>query len=343
MTDSLTEGIEVKVLSDDGNDIDGDDFEPRDEEDEGDLVGENDSISNMSLLKPPRKRSRSRRRKAKDSAHVHSLAGITGVYKSTPASPKRGFLVDNKLGVDSDDGPMGDIPVGTNDVGDPSTSKHQTVGVDEREKKKRVRTKRSNKTLTRIRSYPNLKVEVEIQDSRAKEVGAQSNTNELESSKALSASSDTSQRGRMLSLARHLQEQFPEQHQELKRVVTRLERVDSNPLEGKGAMGNSEGSGSGGGSSLVKSSPIAIPGKKLRRPKKLGHSRAASEGMVPGLSEMIVESPLNHRPITDVEEEGEEGEEAVMIDPRGRPPRKKDPLMHVFIDQYEHLTLNLNA
>ena len=44
---------------------------------------------------------------------------------------------------------------------------------------------------------------------------------------------------------------------------------------------------------------------------------------------------MTQHPITDVDEEDEE------VDPRGRPFKNRDPLVHVFVDQYVALIPNL--
>ena len=98
--------------------------------------------------------------------------------------------------------------------------------------------------------------------------------------------------GRLLSLAKKLQQIFPEQYEELAQVI---ERVEKGKLGSRKTVECEQ--------SLFRSRPIA---------------RAVSGGST-----------------IDQEEEEE-------IDPRGPAPEQKDPLIHIFVDQYVHDSYTLS-
>ena len=354
------------------NDADGDEdeddegLEPQEEEDEN-VVGTNDSLAGLSLLQPPRKkRDRSRRRKGRDTTHVHTLAGITGAYKSTPATPgqAKGVISDEMEEVG------GIIKASTdennsNELDVFESKPNETPGS---EKRKRTRTKRV-KALVHSTSVPQLKVDTaEMGEKPAEEkagnddVSAKTvkqkkgkskvrpvedeedildmNKNQLRQLITESARvgsrlllsggqppepqaqlAPETKRGRLLTLARKLKQLFPEQHDELGRVIARIEGTET--------TANSWPTGD-----VKRSKAVSIPAGKKKRPKKGAHVRTGSEGTsVEAFDFDDEDDAQTSRPamnaFPDIEEEEDEE-----VDPRGRPPKKGDVLVHVFIDQY---------
>jgi len=107
--------------------------------------------------------------------------------------------------------------------------------------------------------------------------------------------------GRLLSLAKKLQKLFPEQYEELAQVIERVEKEKVRPSRQQTIVES--------GQSTIKSPPISVPGNDN---KLKGRIRAASGGS----------TTSNLR-----------GEQEREIDPTGRAPDQKDPLIHVFVDQ----------
>jgi len=351
------------------NDADGDEdeedegLEPQEEEDEN-AAGTNDSLAGLSLLQPPRrKRDRSRRRKGRDTTYIHSLAGIADAYKSTPATPghTKGVISDEMEEVG------GIVKASTdennsNEVDVFGSKPNEAPGS---EKKKRTRTKRV-KALVHSTSVPQLKVDTEMGEKPAEEADNDNvsvktvkpkkgkskvrppaedeedildmDRNQLRQlitesarvgSKLVLAGgqlpepraplgADT-KRGRLLTLARKLKQLFPEQHEELGRVIARIEGTETTT--------NSWMTGD-----VKRTKPVSIPAGKKKKQKKGGHVRTGSEGtsleaLDPDDEDDVQASRPAMNAFPDIEEEDEE------IDPRGRPPKKGDVLVHIFIDQ----------
>ncbi|KJA22567.1 hypothetical protein HYPSUDRAFT_202129 [Hypholoma sublateritium FD-334 SS-4] len=319
--------------------------EPREDDDE---QGEdNDSLSNLSLLKPPRKRDRSRRRKGRDTAHIHTMAGITGTYQSTPGTPG-GLNESDEVQIASHGHEQG--------VGDIIEENDASIDVNRTpEKRKRTRTKR----IKAAQSIPDLALDNEmgamgtsstpqfedVAPAKPKKSKGSSDLvesfqrqyqNYLISSGAnlvlMSTRPETSQpppdskRGRIITLARQLRDLFPEQREDLGRVISRLEKqgVQGNTAK-KIKTGDDNDEVKAG---LTVSRPVSIPVSKGKTTK--GHTRAASEGGITGGQGFdFDEDQEEHRDGAGLRNLLEDEEE---IDPRGRPPKKGDALVHVFID-----------
>jgi hypothetical protein len=138
-------------------------------------------------------------------------------------------------------------------------------------------------------------------------------------------------RGRLLTLARKLKQLFPEQHEELGRVIARIEGTET--TANSWLIGD-----------VKRFKAVSIPAGKKKKPKKGGHVRTGSEGTSVeafDLDDHDEDDAQASRPamnaFPDIEEEEDEE-----IDPRGRPPKKGDVLVHVFIDQYVSLIFILS-
>ena len=358
------------------HDADGDeDFEdegvePQEEEDEN-VVGTNDSLAGLSLLQPPRrKRDRSRRRKG-----PNTLAGITDSLKSTPATP------GHAKGVISDEmEEVGGIVKASTDESNShevdvfESKPNETPGS---EKRKRTRTKRV-KSLVHSTSVPQLKVDTietgekppeekaAVNDdvsvktvkskkgkSKVRPVGDEEDILDMDRNQMRQLITESARvgsrlllaggqppepqaplapetkRGRLLTLARKLKQLFPEQHDELGRVIARIEGTET-------AAANSWLTGD-----VKRSKAVSIPAGKKKKPKKGGHVRTGSEGTSLEGFDLDDEDDVQGgrramNAFPDIEEEEDEE-----IDPRGRPPKKGDVLVHVFIDQYVSLIFTL--
>jgi len=278
--------------------------------------GENDSISNMSLLQPPRRLRKSKPAEA-------SLSLITkDITTSTGQIPSQYSINSN-----ADEIKTRNLIVNTGDE-DVFTSKHEGVAGGEKEKEKKKKSK-STKPIIHSRSYPTLSVAAEFADTGSLESKEPTTDDKIKSDESSQIpgsfglqiqgeiASPKSKQSRLLALAQNLHQLFPEQREEVARVIKRVE-THQKAILSPDTAGNNE-------RSLGKSVPIPIPAKGNKTKK--GHARTASEGAITTGSDSL-EAPHVPRPMTDVEEEGED------IDPRGRPPKKKDPLIHVFVDQY---------
>lgn len=267
--------------------------------------GENDSISNMSLLQPPRRL----RSQGKSKAGETSLGLIT---KDTP-----------NMGQFRTDG----IKTGGDDV---FGLKQEDVASGEKEKEKKRTKPKSAKPIIHSRSYPKLDVAAEPADAGqlgSKECTTDDRMNKsdgsVDRSKDLGLQNQgelatcNSKQSRLLGLGQSLQQLFPEQREELARIIKKVENHQDSPSTQKNPLKPDTA-----GSSERKSIPIPVPAKGKKAKKS--HVRAASEGAITTGSDSV-DVPHVLRPMTDVEEED--------IDPRGRPPKKKDPLIHVFVDQ----------
>jgi hypothetical protein len=341
-------GSEV-THEDDDDDNEGDNDENDDEEDDDLSIEDSSSLDNLSLLQPPQS---IRRQKGKDIAHIHNRAGIAGAYKSTPGSPKRRREFDDIL-VDPDDGgehgheSLGDLDVEDNAGGGGGGS--LDVAPDEPISKKRPSSKR-RRGLVRVRSVPQLDAEeptpcvVEetiITPGKFKSKKSKSKAAAVAAISALiPAFSDgvdlpqpRTKRARLIALAKELRQFFPEQRQELRRVTLRFEKQGMEP-SGKGKKTFLTGDAVTVGGSIqlpAKSAPIPVPG--VRKSKRGIHRRSGSESAIVDTNDDSIEGgdAAGRDGMPGVEEEEEEEEEE--LDPRGRPPKKGDVLIHIFIDQ----------
>lgn len=334
------------------NDDNGEGDEPREDEDE---QGEdNDSLSNLSLLKPPRKRDRSRRRKGRDIAHIHTMAGITGTYQSTPGTPG-GLNESDEVQI-----------VGhghEQEVGDSIEENDASIDVNRTpEKRKRTRTKR----IKAAQSIPDLALDTEmgvagvsltsqLDDVAATKPKKSKGSSDLvetfdkQYQNYLIASGSSlvlmntqpemnqpppdSKRGRIITLARQLRDLFPEQREDLGRVILRLEKQGAQGSKVKRIKpGDNNGEVDAGSTA---SRPVSIPGSKGKKTRK-GHTRGASEGGTTGGDGFDFDEDQaeeEHRDGAGVGNSIEVNEVEEEIDPRGRPPKRGDVLVHVFVDQ----------
>lgn len=172
-------------------------------------------------------------------------------------------------------------------------------GPKPREKKKKVRT-RASKTLIHSQSFPDLKVD-NTPGEGTSDTGGQGKKETKEKVRKHEVTATTPEifkqdkRSRLIGLARKLQQLFPEQQADLGKVVNRLENRTQrrNGPEETNPVANSNG----------------------KRGK--GHVR--------------IESVSTDLPEDD-EEQMEEPDGSEELDPRGRPPRKGDTLIHIFVD-----------
>ncbi|KAH9476039.1 hypothetical protein JR316_0011608 [Psilocybe cubensis] len=351
ISENIRPGIDSDGDDDDDNDDDeGDGADPLDDEDEQ----TNDSLSQISLLKPPRRnRSRSRRRKSRDTAYIHSLVatGGTGEYKSTPATPKR-LHPEGFDAAEEEEASLDVVSVHASQTED-LVSKPSTGQAGE--KKKRTRTKRV-KTLTHAKSDPSLRLDAKAGGTSAQlEDSGDAGSKKLRKGKGkahveeidildmdrnqlqrlIFASSGAgsrlllanqhrtdhsqfqvppdSKRGRLLSLAAKLGQLFPEQREDLGKVIARIERqgAEAAAKAKRAAMS-------------LDIDPYGYtynhPAKKSRKGRnpKTGTGGAGNDAF-----------DFNDIDSADPDDQEDQEEE---IDPRGRPPRKGDVLIHVFID-----------
>jgi len=341
--------VEYEEDHDNEGDDDGEDDDEDDVVSHGDLSVEGDSsLNDLSILQPPHRRrdNPSRRKKGKDIAHIHSRAGIAGggAYKSTPGSPKgqREFDDDihdhghESLGDEDveDHAGGGDGGGGGGGVMDGSTVKKQTL-------------KRRPKGLVRVRSVPQMRSGAEEPALHATEETVISGKSKSKKAKLKAATTiiapalapvfngngggvdlpDMNQpqtkRSRLIALAKKLRQSFPEQRQELRRVTIRFEKQGME-LRGRGKKAFlTAGGGSGGSAQLTaKSSP-----KSVRKFKRSIFFSAGSESATADIDDVLLGDGADGDGMPEIEED-DEG-----LDPRGRPPKKSDVPIHVFIDQ----------
>ncbi|KAF9559965.1 hypothetical protein CPC08DRAFT_497245 [Agrocybe pediades] len=373
-----SEEDEIGVNFDYVDELDAEDDSPLEEsvEDQEDQ-GENDSISNLPLLRPPRRRHVRRRRRAADTVYIHSIFGMEqGAYKSIPASPKRLELDLEDVGEESRDFSIGNVVDKPKAQDDSEIFDARPSGRVVGEKKKRTRSRRlrslshaksdpqlrqeSNSTTEAGKQVDDLEITASINARKDQKTAAQQDDDidildmdRTQFQKLISASSATgsrmlllnqqrkseapaqqtssnTKRGRIISLARKLVQLFPEQQEELGKVIARLERQYPKQKTRGDELSNA-------GGVPQQQSPSTAPGlKRKKSKKKSGHARTASEGTggegmeyeddsidsgVGGFLRNMHRQPAEHD--DDDEEE---------IDPRGRPPKKGDVLIHVFID-----------
>ena len=335
------------VTYEEDDDNEGDNDENDEEEDDvvshDDLsLDDNSSLNNLSLLQPPQT---SRRKKGKDIAHIHSRAGIAGAYKSTPGSPKRREfdIPIDPGGGEHEQESLGDVDVEDNAVGGGGVPDVGSVG----KSRKRLSSKR-RKGLVRVRSVPLLDAEdtryaaeetvITLAKSKSKKAKAKVAAASVASTSVLIPATNVNagsgsvdlpdidhpqtKLSRLIAFAKELRQFFPEQRQELRKVTLRFEKQVMEPREkGRKAFLTSDAIGVGGSiQSPPKSKPIPVPG--ARKSKQSIHRRSGSESVIVDINE----EDATRMP--EVEEEDEEE-----LDPRGRPPKKGDVLIHVFIDQ----------
>ena len=330
------------------NDDDGDDDdEDEDAESQGDLSVEDISLNNLSILQPPHGR---RRKKGKDIVHIHSRAGIAGggAYKSTPGSPKGRRDFDD-ISVDQEDGGHEDnhefLDVEDNAGGGGGGGGVPDEILDGSTVKKRTLSKR-RRGLVRVRSVPQMTLDAEgptpyapeetvtVIPAKIKAKKERSKASSSSSSSALAPggvelldSHPQTKRSRLIALAKKLRDSFPEQRQELRKVTIRLEKHGMGSRgKGKKAFLTSHGVGVGGSPQSAAKSTVL--GAKTSKPSL--HRRAVSESTSVDINDDSIESKVaaDRGDIPEVEEYDEEE-----LDPRGRPPKKSDVLIHVFIDQ----------
>lgn len=323
--------IDAEYDEDGNGNIDEDRNEDEEEADaDADGLGENDSISNMSLLQPPR-RKRSQRKPEGDMDHPVAV-DIVYQDKDMSVSPNGRLTFTGQTStIHEVYGHGHKHPTGNVDEGDDVFASKPNAafvgGEKEKEKKKRTRPKRIKTTSHLQPPEGDTKVadDDDPESSKLKESEGKGMTSDDFDRNTMGASS-SSKRGRLLSLAENLQQLFPEQRGELGRVIKQIMKEEGAAHKRKPPVGTADVDGSGEPPSLVKSLPIPVPGKGKKR--KEGHTKAASEGII--AFEPDVEDGKGKHAVDDGEAEEPEEEE---IDPRGRVPKKKDPLIHVFIDQ----------
>ncbi|KAF8154739.1 hypothetical protein B0H34DRAFT_535684 [Crassisporium funariophilum] len=355
---------------DDDNDEEG--FEPEEDEEEGQGEGDDSSLGNLSILQPPRRtRDRSRRRKGIDLTYIHSL-GAAGAYKSTPGSPRRRDFVGLADGEGGEEGEPANLSAssvkeesrGAYAEGSIDPTTVMTPG------RKRTRTKRV-RGLVRVKSVPDLKVATALENAKidaapesakgpggkqkkvkvkvgVEEAGDMLEMDRHQLQRFLSASSSSalgllsqsenqpaphSKRSRLIALAKKLRELFPEQREELGKVISRFETQGT----AAGAKGKKPLAGDANGrGALTKIVPIPVPSPKRKRLRKKGNLKVENGGISGEGGEFDEEfadgggtSQPGMNLSQEIEEEEEEDEE---LDPRGRPPRKGEVLIHIFID-----------
>ena len=330
-------------------DYEDDHVHERDNDDEDD---EDDAgyLDDLSILQPP-----PRRKKGKDVAHIHNMAGIAGggAYKSTPGSPKRRREFDD-IHVDQDGGGghgHGRESLGAEDVEDNAGCGGGVpdIAPDGSIDKKQIPTKRV-KGLTRVRSVPELGEEEptlrapegtvtvlpgksKFKNPKTKPAASSSSSSSApattlnNSSGGVDADQPRTKHSRLIALAKKLRQFFPDQRQELRRITVQLERQ---------AMGKSKkrtfltsGSGGSGGSAQLapKSMPIFVP--SVGKSRRTLHHRTGSESTVVDMDHLIEGgNAVDGDGVPEIDEDEDEE-----LDPRGRPAKKNDVLIHVFIDQ----------
>lgn len=325
------------------------DDEDEDEDDEDDAG----SLDDLSILQPP-----PRRKKGKDVAHIHNMAGIAGggAYKSTPGSPKRRREFDD-IHVDQDGG--GGHGPGRESLGDEEVEDNAggggvpDIAPDGSIDRKQIPTKRV-KGLTRVRSVPELGEEEptlrapeatvtvspgksKFKNPKTKPAASSSSSSSapattLNSSGGVDVDQPRTKRNRLIVLAKKLRQFFPDQRQELRRVTVQLERQAMG--KGKKRTFLTSGSGGSGGSAQLapKSMPISVP--SVRKSRRTLHHRTGSESTVVDMDDHhLIEggNAVDGDSIPEIDEDEDEE-----LDPRGRPAKKNDVLIHVFIDQLSY-------
>ena len=270
-------------------------------------LGENDSISNMSLLQPPRRLRKSKAEAGEASvglaAPQDDVPTVTGHISIQPRPLN--FLVPDEIN-----------PVARR-IDTNNTSDEGGFALDQKEMEKERKRKRARPT------------DVDVDVARG-QVGSSADDRTNESAgrnQPLVGPSMDGKRARLLALAQNLQQTFPEQREELDRVIEKIERghAGSGPQQQQVVVVGADAA-TGSNLSTGKSAPIPVPLAKGRRARN-GHARAASDGAIAIASGSLeaAHGQASHA-MSDIEEED--------TDPRGWPPTKKDPLIHVFIDQY---------
>jgi len=263
---------------------------------------EDPSISSLSLLQNPRrKRNRRNGRKGKELEDDVAAPAIARRFsKSEPGSPRSHVRLLDSIDNEPDD----EEKLSGEDE---TVQSSATVKTSSSTEKKRRSRSRKVKSLVHAKSASNLR-------GGSIGTGAQIASDAPKSSTAALARKLTTpgtlpsprinpgtKRGRLLGLGQKLRQLFPEQQTQLDKVIARFE-----------AQGRA---------------PVSL--RDTKRKKK--HVRSGSDGGIGDIFE--VDEDLYGVGSSDAVEED------VDVDPRGSPPRKHDPLVHVFIDQYVLLTL----
>jgi hypothetical protein len=243
-----------------------------DVEESGEGHGENDSISNMSLLQPPRRL----RSQNKTKAGEISLSLIT---KDIPTTTLGQNSVQSSINLHAD---VNKVPIDNTGDEDVFTLKQEDLASGEKEKEKKKRTRpKPTKPIAHSRSYPTLNVAAELADTNqleSKESATDDRTNKsdesLDRNKAPGSSglqnqdelaSSKSKQSRLLALGQSLQQLFPEQREELARVIKRVEKHQVAPTTQKAILcPDTAGSSEQG---LGKSNPIPVPAKGKKSEK----------------------------------------------------------------------------
>lgn len=282
-------------------------------EETGEGPGENDSISNMSLLQPPRRL----RSQGKIKSGETSFSLITKDLPTTSTGQSSINFHEEEI---KNINPY--VIAGAEDF-----FPLKDVASDEKEKKrtrpqplKEIAHSQSHAIPsvdaeafdnTQCRSTTNDRGDKNLERNRGSELSELQNQGQHAPS--------NSKQSRLLALAQSLQRWFPEQQEELSVITKRVAKhgMQKDVLSPDTASSSERGSGT--------SMPIPVPSKGKTARK--GHFRIASEGAVTTGPDSF--EARHFGTVKDLEE-GEEED----IDPRGRSPKKKDPLIHVFIDQY---------
>ena len=258
---------------------------------------EDPSISRLSLLQNPRrKRNRRNGKKGKDAEDRIVAPAIARRFsKSEPGSPRSHVRLLDLIDDEPDEGEKL-----SNE--DETIQSSATVKTSSSTEKKRRSRSRKVKSLVHAKSASNLRgdaIAAVVQTSTdAPRSSTAALTSKFTAHGALPSPrvNPTTKRGRLLGLGQQLRQLFPEQQTQLEKVITRFETQGRTPVNTR----------------------------DTKRKKK--HIRSGSDG---GMGDVFeVDEDLYGVGSSDAVEED------IEVDPRGAPPRKHDPLVHVFIDQY---------
>jgi hypothetical protein len=238
-------------------------------EDDGEGGGNDTSLSSMALLQPPRrKRDKNGRSSTKDAAHIHDILG--GSYRSTPASPGHFPKSDGKqLEEEVEDVTHGHPDVPGQDFVEEAAPLPGEKKKRARKHRKAIPHAKSVPDLKNESEQQETSPAATIANplpglSRAKSLGKQgqhatlrgrdpSDTQRDELERYLAASYNAmpglfmmerprdavsqpdpnSKRGRLVTLAHQLRQSFPEQNEELGKLITRFSQPQGLKVKGK--------------------------------------------------------------------------------------------------------------